>query len=29
MTMDHYLKTLAKDPEQAERFLLEKYEGQY
>ena len=28
MTMDHYLKTLAKDPEQAERFLLEKYEGQ-
>ncbi len=27
-TMDHYLKTLANDPDQAERFLLEKYEGQ-
>jgi hypothetical protein len=27
-TMDHYLKTLADDPDQAERFLLEKYDGQ-
>jgi hypothetical protein len=28
MTMDHYLKTLATDPDVAERFLLEKYNGQ-
>ncbi len=28
MTMDRYLKTLASDPDQAERFLLNKYDGQ-
>ena len=28
MTMDHYLKTLASDPDQAEKFLLDKYNGQ-
>jgi hypothetical protein len=28
MTMDHYLKTLATDPDEAERFLLDKYSGQ-
>lgn len=28
MTMDHYLKTLAADPDEAEEFLLEKYNGQ-
>ena len=27
-TMDHYLTTLSSDPDQAERFLAEKYEGQ-
>ncbi len=26
-TMDHYLKTLARDPDQAEQFLLDKYDG--
>lgn len=26
-TMDHYLQTLANDPEQAEQFLLGKYDG--
>jgi hypothetical protein len=28
MAMDHYLKTLAIDPDQAEKFLLDKYDGQ-
>jgi hypothetical protein len=28
MTMDHYLETLARDPDQAEQFLLNKYDGQ-
>lgn len=28
MTMDHYLKTLANDPDEAEQFLLDKYDGQ-
>jgi hypothetical protein len=28
MTMDHYLTTLATDPDQAEQFLLDKYNGQ-
>ncbi len=28
MTMDHYLKTLARDPDEAEQFLLDKYNGQ-
>ena len=27
MVMDHYLETLANDPDQAEQFLLEKYDG--
>ena len=28
MTMDHYLETLAADPDEAEKFLLDKYNGQ-
>lgn len=28
MTMDHYLTTLSSDPDQAEQFLLGKYDGQ-
>jgi hypothetical protein len=28
MAMDHYLKTLATDPDEAEQFLLNKYNGQ-
>ena len=28
MTMDHYLNTLASDPDAAEQFLLNKYNGQ-
>ena len=28
MTMDHYLETLAADPDEAEKFLLNRYNGQ-
>lgn len=28
MAMDHYMKTLASDPGEAEKFLLDKYNGQ-